>query len=123
LSNFSFPVFAQSPPENLEEAKEIGEKAVEEVPKELPGIIGRIWENEVLPIWRKMYEIWSNFWNNTLKPWLSGICNKIKEKLGMEIEERKPKVKEEFEKEKEELKEEVPEVGKSLWEKFKEIIK
>jgi len=39
------------------------------------------------------------------------------------VEKRKPIIEEEFKKEKEELKEEVPEVTKSLWEKFKELIK
>lgn len=111
--NFSF---AQEPnlktPENFEEAKEIGENALETTKEELPGALEKIWQEDVLPAWKAMYDwflnnIWSKIW-----PW-------AEEK----IEEKKPIIKEEFEKEKEELKDEAPEVTKSLWERFKEIIK
>lgn len=99
-------------PETMEEVKEIGGKALEVGEKELPGILERIWKEEVLPIWKKMYDwfklhIWAKIWPLAEK----------------EIEKRKPLIKEEFQKEKEELKEEAPKVGKSLWEKFKELIK
>ena len=99
-------------PESIEEVKELGEKALEIGQKELPGIIEKIWQEEVLPLWQKMYDwfkinIWSKIW-----PWAE-----------KEIEKRKSLIEEEFEKEKEELKEEAPKVSKSLWEKFKELIK
>ncbi len=98
-------------PESIEEVKELGKKALEVGEKELPGIIKRVWREEVLPVWQKMYDwfkakIWAKIWP----------------KVEEEIEKRKPLLKEEFEKEKEELKEELPKVGKSLWEKFKELL-
>ena len=99
-------------PENLEEAKEMGEKALKEAQKQLPGIVEKIWEEEVLPVWQKMWE-W--FKNNI---WL-----KIEVLFQKEAQKRKPIIEEEFQKEKEELKEELPETTKSLWEKFKELIK
>jgi hypothetical protein len=99
-------------PRSAEEAKEMGKKALEVGEKQLPNILQRIWQEDVLPIWQRMFNwfkiyIWDKVW-----PW-------AEEK----IEERKPIIEEEFEKEKEELKEEAPEIGKSLWEKFKELLK
>ena len=119
LANLSFalPSFAQLPelpdvqPKTMEEAKKLGGKVLEVGKKELPGIIERIWKQEVLPIWQKMYNwflenIWVEVWPYAQK----------------EIEKRKPLIEEEFEKEKQELKEEAPELGKSLWQRFKELI-
>lgn len=98
-------------PESMEEVKELGKKALEVGEKELPGIIKRVWKEEVLPVWQKMWDwfkanIWARIWP----------------KLEEEIEKRKPLLEEEFGKEKEELKEELPKVGKSLWEKFKDLL-
>jgi hypothetical protein len=101
-----------SPPETFEKAKEMGERALKTIPKELPGILKKIWKVEVLSVWQKMYH-----W------FLSNIWSKIKIWFKKEIEKRKPVIKEEFQKEKEELKKEAPKMGKSLWEKFKELIK
>ena len=111
------------PPETIEEVKAIGERFLEKCGELLPGILEQLWREGVLPVWRKMYQIWSNFWDNTLQPWLRSIWQKIQLMMGQEIEKRKPQVEQEFEKEKEELKTEAPEVGKTLWERFKELIK
>ena len=114
LINSSQIVFAQASaktPETIEDVKEIGEKALEAAEKELPGTLEKIWKEEVLPVWKKMWtwfnaKIWSKVWP-------------IAEE---EIEKRKPGIEEEFGKEKEEMKQEIPKVSKSLWEKFKELI-
>jgi len=135
-----------TPPENLEEAKKMGEKALEATQKELPGILEKIWKEEVLPVWQKMYD-WFNelrihftfefevnvlpkikSWFNELKiHFTSEFKKEIEPKVKEEIEKRKPVVEEEFQKEKKELKEDVktelPKVGKSLWERFQELIK
>jgi len=121
LPSFSF---AQkeviSPPKTLEEAKEIGEKALEVSKTKLPGIIEKIWKEEVLPVWQKMYEWFNiNIWPK-IESWFK---KEVQLRAKEEIEKRKPIIKEEFKKEKEEMKEEVPEVTKSLWERFKELIK
>lgn len=120
-------ILAQPPaqmPETLDEAKELGEKALEVSKKELPGNLERIWKEEVLPLWQKMYN-WVNtkIWDRYIWPWLQNIWQKIKDIFSKEVEERKPIIEEEFQKEKQELKEEAPEVGKSLWERFKELIR
>lgn len=116
LPNFSFAQPIQ-PPENLEEAKELGQKALETGQKELPSILEKIWQGEVLPFWQKM---WDWFQKNIWQPY-------IEPPLKTEIEKRKPVIEEEFQKEKEETKEsaktEVVPALKSLWERFKELIK
>lgn len=114
LSSFSFGQV--DPPETLEEVKKAGEKALETGRKELPGIVKRIWREEVLPVWL-------NIWN-----WFKArIWPKIENWTKPEYEKRKRYFEENFGVEKkemeEELKTEVPKVTKPLWEKFKELIK
>ena len=99
-------------PETLEGAKEMGERALKEARKQLPGIIEKIWKEQVLPVWQKM---WKWFQEN--------IWQKIASLFQKEAEKRKPIIEEEFQKEKEELKEELPGTTKSLWEKLKEFLK
>ena len=121
LPSFSFAQEAPiTLPETLEEAKEIGERAAKETIERLPGILEKIWKEEVLPIWQRMYDwFMTNVWPK-VESWFK---KEVEPRAKEEIEKRKPIIEEEFKKEKEELKEEVPEVTKSLWEKFKELIK
>ena len=108
------------PPETLEEVQKIGEKALEVGEKELPGVLEKIWKEEVLPIWEKMYQ-WCkiNIWPK-IESWFK---EEVEPRVKEEAEKRKPIIEEEFKKEKEEVQGELPEVTKSLWEKFKELIK
>jgi len=103
-------------PENPGEVKILWEKVLKIGETEIPRIAKKIWEEQVLPIWQGMYRwakdhIWTRFYS-----WFQKV-------ISPEIEKRKPQIKEEFEKEKEEARQEIPKVGKSLWEKFKEIIR
>jgi len=118
-------VFAQSenqitPPANIEEVKEVGEKALTIGEKELPGIIQKIWKEEVVPLWLKMYGWFKSRYGDRINNW-------FQETIKPELDKRKPKVEEEFKKEsgemKTEVKQELPKIGQSLWEKFKELIK
>ena len=126
LPSFSFAQEKPlSQPESLKEAKEMGKKILDSAFKELPGILKRIWKEEVLPVWKKMSD-W--FLASTWPKIKSFFKKEIEPKTKKEIEKRKPVIKEEFKKEKEELKKEVKEKIiskslKSLWEKFKELIK
>lgn len=114
-----------SPPGTLEEAREIGERTLEKIIKELPGILQKIWKEEALPVWQKMRNFFMvNIWSK-IKSWFK---KEVEPRAKEEIEKRKPVIKEEFQKEKEELKKEIkgeviPKATKSLWEKFKELIK
>jgi len=126
LPNFSVAQNqAVSPPKTLEEAKELGEEAVEVGQKELPGTLEKIWQEEVLPVWHRMYD-W--FKENIWPKILSWFRQKVEPKAKEEIEKRTPIIEEEFQKEKEEIKKEIqeeviPKATKSLWEKLKELIK
>lgn len=99
-------------PETLEEAKSMGEKILIGIPKALKGP----WQGAV-QVWKKMWQGVKNFWNSYIQPPISSFWQKIKYFF------RKEKIKKEFEKEKQEMKEEIPKVSKSLWERFKELIK
>lgn len=115
-------VFAQfqpiSPPGTLQEAREIGERGFKEGIEKLPGILEKIWKEEVLPIWRGMYN-WAkkNIWDLYIFPLFK-----------KEVKQKKEVFKKELEKEKKELKEEIkveifPETFKSLWQELREFIK
>lgn len=105
-------------PDTLEEAGKLGEKALKTTEEELPGILERIWKEEVLPLWQKMYDWFkANIW-----PKIEGWFKKLETPIKEEIEKRKSTAKEEFGKKKEEMKEEAPQIGKTLWEKIKELI-
>lgn len=117
-----------SPPATFEEAREWGESTWGVIKKDLPGILERIWKEEVLPVWQRVWNLFKSWWKNSLWPWIAGFWEeKIKSPAEEEIEKRKEIAEEELEKKKEELKEEakevVPQATKSLWEKFKELIK
>ena len=104
-------------PETLGEIKKIGERATGSIQKTIPEIFKRIWREEVLPIWEKIYNwLKKTFWDPYLGPFFQ-----------REIEKRKPVIEEEFKKEKVEMKEsakkEVPKATQSLWERFKELFK
>jgi len=108
-------------PENLSDVKQIGERAREAIKTEMPGTLKQIWEEQVLPIWQKMYQWFKgNIWDPYLLPFYK---NQVEPRFQQELEKRKPIIEEEFQKEKEQLKTELPVTLKSLWEKFKELIK
>lgn len=131
MGGFLLPVlaFAQeqsvSPPKTLEEAKEMGEKALEVTKEEVPGILEKTWKEEVMPFWQNIWNRTKNYWKDTLWPWIRGFWERrIKPPVEEEVEKRKEIVEERIEKEKEELEEKLlPKTFKSLWEKFKELIK
>ena len=114
--NISFAQLEQ--PETFEEAKEMGEQALETGQRDLPGIIERILKEKVFPIWQKMYE-W--FYTNIFLKIKNFFQYEVIPRLKGEYEKRKPQIEQEFEEEKEELKKELPELGKSIWERFKEL--
>jgi len=106
------------PPETLKEAEIVGGKILRLFPEVLKGV----WQ-EALEIWHKMGRKVKSFLDSYIWPWFQNIWQKILFSFGKEIKERKPVIEKEFEKEKGEMKTEIPKVGKSLWERFKEIIK
>jgi len=113
LLTFAMPnVLAQEvvqAPESLEEAKSLGEGILSGFPE----VFKSVWQEAVV-FWKKML--------NYVSPWFRSIWNSILSLLGKEVEQRRPDVEEEFKKETQEMKEEIPKAGKSLWQRFKELI-
>ena len=113
-------------PKDLEGVQQFGKDFWERIKNQLPDLMKKAWQEDILPIWRKMKEVWSRWWDSHIQPWLEKIWDKFMVLLGQEVEKRKPYIEEEFQKEKEELIEEVdkkvPEQGRSIWEKLKELI-
>ena len=111
--NFSF---AQEPtqliaPENIEQAKEVGEKAMEVTKKELPGTLEKIWKEEILPMWQKMwYWFKINVWAG-IQEWFK---EKIEPRAKEEIIKKTPAIQEEIEKEGQEIVSELPAPTQSL---------
>ena len=117
LPNFS--LFAQEEnvkiPGTVEEAKEMVGNALKVGQQELPGTMKKTWQEEVLPVWDKMYD------------WFKvNILPKAKN----EIKKREPALKQDLQTEtgemKEDIKKEAPKVSsnlKNLWKEFKNLIK
>lgn len=124
LPNFSWGnssqvIFAQIQlPETLEKVKTRGLNILEFFPQ----ILREVWQ-EVLRIWKEMIRIGKDVWSSFIGPKIKVLEQKIKDFLGKEIETRKPIIESEFKEEKTELKNEISKSTKSLWEKFKELIK
>jgi len=111
------PLVLAQAPETFEEAKSLGERILIGLPEALK----KPWQ-EALVVWERMLGWFKNFWRSYISPWLKIIWQKIYSLLGKEVEKRKPEIQEEFEKEKQEMKGEIPKIGKSLWQRFKELI-
>lgn len=116
--------FAQSSPqasglpETLEGAKSVGIKALRLFPETFKGI----WQ-EALGAWQVIFKKIKNFWANYINPWFQSLWGTIDNSFKKELKRREPIIEEEFKKEQKEIKEEAPRVGKSLWERFRELIK
>ena len=121
------PVFAQEfnqieAPETIEDAKEFGKQLGEQLPDE----IEKVFDNEVVPIWEKMWAKVEEIWEQYIIRWIDGIIASLVGLVGREIEKRGPEIQAEFEKEKEEIKEELRNEAKDasigLWERFKSLL-
>ena len=116
------------PPETPEEIKELGEKAVETTKEEGPGISEKIWKEEILPVWQRMWSWTKNYWNDALWPWITELCSSFTQRFTGAIKgfwERriKPPMEEEVEKKKEVVEERVEEGKKEIEEKLKNLWK
>jgi len=114
LTSFCFASNGVQVPETFEEARDVGERALETTTEELPEILERIWEESVLPVWESMYDWFSE-----------NIWSKVKDFFGSRIEDeieiRKEIVDQEFEMEKEEAKEELPGILDKIWKFIRDV--
>lgn len=127
------------PPENFNQFKEEAQNTGKTVLQNLPEAVKKIWDNEVLPLWEKMWWHFKVFWKKTLDPYLNKIWYsylkpkitkiilKIEKMAEKKIEEKKPQIQKEFQKKKEETKKEIerqaPKATETILEKLKEILK
>ena len=117
--------FAQQDQEmqKLPETIEGGTKTLgERILSSFPDALKKSWR-EFMTIWKTILGWFKSFWYSYISPWFQNIWYRINSFFGREIEKRKPEIRKELEEEKEEIKEEVPKAGKSLWQRFKELIK
>lgn len=120
--NFSFAQAPQitGPPETIDQLKNIGEKTIPTIIKELPNILKNIWQKEMMPIFQT---IWNWLKNNIWDPYIGYRLQNIWQDIQNIFEKRKPDVEKEFQKEKQEIKTELPGTLKSLWETIKNFIR
>jgi hypothetical protein len=107
-------------PGTLEEAKSMGKNFL----IGLPGLLdafGKSWR-ENLFVWKKISNWIKIFWRSYISPWTEKPWKEVKNYFKKIIEKKKPEIKREFQKEKQEMKEDIPRVGKSIWQRFKELI-
>ena len=101
-------------PNTIEEAKEMGKGFL----PIMPGFLKNLWQ-EAVGVGKWFFEKVFGIWNKYIFPNLDKY-------FLQKIEKRAPVIKEEFQKEKTEMKgeikNEVPKTGKSIWQKFKEVI-
>ena len=114
ITGLFLPLMVQGevePPKNLEEAKGFSLDII----KKLPEAMKRVWREEVLPIWQKIWQ-WLKIQLQKLWGWfkiqLQKLWNWILGLLGREVEKVKSEAKEKQE-----------EIQKSLWQKFKDLFK
>ena len=103
-------VFAQDieAPGSLDEARDLGEKFGESAQKELPVLLEKIWKQQVLPVWQKIWQKivdkMGDWWSFSAWPKIEQELEKEKQELEQEIEKEMPKIKED------------------LWQRFKELL-
>lgn len=87
--------------------KDIGEG----IKQEFPVILEKIWEEEVIPLWKTMINKIKDWWNSSVWPFIKSIFIR-------EIEEKKLELEQEFSKQKESM----PELKDNLWGSFRELL-
>ena len=126
--------FAQAPqgdsileaPETLDEVKEGTLKVGGQIADTLPGIVGNLWNTQVIPVWQNMWN-WTKqeLWQKKVQPIAQNLLDKGKILLGREVEQRRPIIEQKLQQTKQELTEELQiqtkRVGKSFWERFKNL--
>jgi len=99
------------PPETLEEAEEQGKAFLSVLMQE----VEKIWREEVLPVWKKMWELVVRIYQNTLGPFVGTIIDEIGSAIGTSLKEEIAKEKQEIEKD---LADHASTAGRSLWERI-----
>ena len=112
------PILAQNEaqvPQTLDEAQIRGKSVL----NTLPGVLSRLWQ--------ELRGYFFQFVNWLIKIWENYIYPPIQDFWNREVESRKPEIEQELQKEKQEMvqdiKTEVPKIGKTVWDRFMELIR
>ncbi|MCD6550337.1 hypothetical protein J7K24_02210 [bacterium] len=130
LPCLSFATTTIKQPENIQEAQSFFSKAIQKLTKELPSAIKKLFQEQIIPIWTKMWNWTKNLWENRLRPflynlWYSNLKAKIKgfientrnffqEKFHSKIKPKEQEIQQEFIKEKKEMEEDVSRITHPL---------
>lgn len=140
IAGIFLPIFGycQTPlevPGTMEEAQNAAKSGAKTIMEKMPTIVKTVWQEQVMPLWRRMWNLFKDFWvsfikdflrnlwYSTLKPQVKSVIEKVKGILGKEIEEQAPLIEENFQKEKEQMSKEIPQVTDSFWQRFKGLLK
>lgn len=103
----------------VEESREVGGKILDELPQAVKSLS----DQEVLPVWKKMFEGAVSFWEKNIASKFDNVWQKIMGK----VDEKKPELKQELEKEKQEIKDDLKggaaKAGKSLLKRFLDLFR
>jgi hypothetical protein len=113
------PGLGLTPPQTMEEAQQIGMRALGFLPQTLQ----EVWQG-FLGYCLSLVNIFVKIWNDYIFPYLNNIWQSS---LKQEVQKRTPVIQQEFQVKKtqttQEIKTAVPKVTKTLWQKFMELIK
>ena len=104
-------------PDTIEEARESILKVEGKIFQAIPRLIGKMWSEQILPMWRQMGN-WTKeeIWEKRILPALQTISDRVKKLLGREVEKRTESAKERLEEQTERAKQD-------LWERFKALFR
>ena len=77
--------FGAAMPQTLGEAKDF----MVGVLMKMPEAVKRVWNEEAMPIWQRMWAWFVDIWNRTLGPIIDSLWQKFLGLLGKEVEKRK----------------------------------
>ena len=105
LPQFSFAQELPKIPSTVDEGKTFGISMI----TQFPSAALKAWKEQAMFVFRTMW----------------GMSQNLLKTAWKELEKRKPNIKKEFQEEKEEIKADIPDTldtGRSLWERFKELL-
>jgi len=109
LPSFCFAQEQTSPmPQTIEEAESLGMRIL----TALPEAVKKVWREEALPFWQKMWAWAQGPWNSYIKPKVEFWWQRFLSLLGKET----PDLEKEFQKERKEME-------KDLWHRFRDLLK
>ena len=91
----------------------------------LPKAVAKVWKEEALPLWLKMWNWVADIWKEHIWPRIYTLWITVAKHFDPEIEKRKTYLEQEIQKEKEQVEKtkETVETGTNLWDRLKNLLK